>query len=118
MKFEVAVIIGLLGLSLLGMFAGDYEPNPQSAYVPERGGVVVLPQGQDPVYDQFYAQEVNPYNAESFKLEADAQLTKAEAERVRTETKVGMFGISTLLAIFGAIGLLFLVLVLKRGSDE
>jgi hypothetical protein len=78
----IGVIAACLFLSPIGgligprVFGGgqQYTSNPQSAYVPQPGDCIVLPQGQDAVYDLYYAEKVNPANCRAFLDQAQAQV--------------------------------------------
>jgi hypothetical protein len=54
------------------------EPLPQN-YVAQPGECFVPPQG-DPVYDQFYANQVNPQNCQAFENQSQGFVNKSTAE--------------------------------------
>ena len=93
MERAIVIIILVVGLAAGGAYLlqTNGNPNPQSAYVPQPGDCIVLPQGQDAVYDLFYAKEVNPLNCTSFKTQEEAQYIEAQTRALDAETTRGNF---------------------------
>jgi hypothetical protein len=93
---------GLIGP---GLFGGGQQytsnPNPQSAYVPRPGDCIVLPQGQDAVYDLYYAEKVNPANCKAYLDQAQAQVLIDN--EINDDNQIGIG------ALLGAIAMLLLV---------
>jgi hypothetical protein len=81
------------------------DPNPQTAYVPQPGDCVVLPQGQDAVYDLYYAEKVNPANCKAFVDQAQARVLDAQAMAI-IDNEINddnQMGLGALLGAIGAI---------------
>jgi len=124
--FLVVCVVALFGCGLAagggglagGLLGGLAGGNPQASYVPNPGDCIVLPQGQDPVYDAFYAKEVNPANCESFKTQEEGKKAGAEAGAIESETWRANIGMQVSLSLFGlvAVGLVLvgLAILLKR----
>jgi hypothetical protein len=113
----IGVIAACLFLSPIGgligprVFSGgqQYASNPQSAYVPQPGDCIVLPQGQDAVYDLYYAEKVNPANCKAYLDQAQAQVMIDNEINDDNQLQVG--------ALLGMIGgIVFAVFVLWAAS--
>jgi hypothetical protein len=88
--------------------ANGSNHNPQSAYVPQPGDCVVLPQGQDAVYDLYYAEKVNPANCKAFMDQAQAQAIIDneinDDNQIQTGITIGM-----VIGVFLVVGALYVV---------
>jgi hypothetical protein len=119
---KFVVIFGLIGLiaaclflspigGLIGprVFGGGQQyaanPNPQSAYVPQPGDCIVLPQGQDAVYDLYYAEKVNPANCRAFLDQAQAQVMIDNEINDDNQLQLG-----ALLGMIGGVALVVFIL--------
>lgn len=89
----------------------EYADTNQDGFVPAQG---------DPLYDAHYAEEVNKPNSEALQglaqipvaiseanlLQAQAEQTEAETERIRQNTKMSLWGTRVILAIVVTVVLL------------
>lgn len=94
----------------VGLLAGAYlfgsqmsNPNPQSSYVPANGDCFVPPQGQDPVYDQFYANEVNPANCEAYLDQSEAHINDSVSRKIDSDTTKGNVSFWLFIGLIGGI---------------
>jgi hypothetical protein len=98
--FLILLLPFLLGCMLFGPSPASYQAAPGECFVPPKG---------DAVYDQFYANEVNPQNcaafeeqSQAFAAEANAEYINAQTERARTETTLNLAGAGITTAIVAA----------------
>ena len=114
LMLAAVVTIGILSGGA-GMFVqhSASNPNPQSAYVPAPGDCVVMPQGQDAVYDQFYAQQVNPFNCDAYVNQEAAQYTQAQTAALDWKITQSRWGTGSMIVVGLAI-LAFFVWAIKH----
>jgi hypothetical protein len=103
---------GVIGPRLFGGGKQYSNPNPQSAYVPQPGDCIVLPQGQDAVYDLYYAEKVNPANCKAFVDQSQARLLDAQAmaiidNEIKDDNQIQL---GALLGMIGGIVLVVFIL--------
>ena len=106
----IAAGYGALGGAILNQHNAGVDP---SQYVTKSGDCWVAPQG-DPLYDAHYAQEVNPYNCQSYKVQEQANNIKAETRKVNAETGTMLTASYSLFGFVG-LGLVVLVLAIIKG---
>lgn len=69
---------------ILSIADSDVKP---SDYIPLQAGDCFVPPQGDPVYDQFYAQQVNPANCGALVDQSQSRVNNAQAEQVHVETE-------------------------------
>ena len=109
----VCAIIGAGAFAgLVGFVTGSNDgPNP-SQYVTNGKDCWVKPQG-DPLYDEHYAQQVNPYNCNAFKVQAEAQQLNAETRKINVDTTQGIALAYVTFGIVALTGILLLFAVFR-----
>lgn len=101
----VGLVAGVLGLG------GDNWSRRN--YVPVAGDCFVPPQG-DPLYDAHYAQEVNSYNCDAFKVQSESKFIDAQTKGLEASVVQTKMGTSIIVFIFGASVILLGLLMVKR----
>jgi hypothetical protein len=104
------VIAGILALS-----GGRDSWSPRDYIAPE-GTCIVPPQG-DPLYDAWYANNVNNPNCTAFLNQARAGLIDSQANQIRAETTTGLFGVYSMLAVLVLVVILLGAASLKGGGN-
>ena len=110
----IVLVIGIgLVAGILAMAGGDgWSPRN---YVAHPGDCFVPPQG-DPLYDAHYAQQVNTYNCEAFKTQAQAKFIDAQTEQTRVNTLQGIMGVYLIFGIAAATLILLLIARARGGG--
>lgn len=112
----VIMILGVIGLGLLvgggGFVAGQLDNWSPRNYTAKPGDCFVPPQG-DPLYDSYYAKEVNVPNCSAFEGQAKAHQIEEDTRRVRAETNFGIVGGYATITIFALVIGLIVVMLLK-----
>lgn len=115
----LTVIVGVFAVSscagLIGVAFGSYDAWTPRSYVTTSGNCWVKPQG-DPLYDKWYAQEVNPYNCDSQMVQSQSRNVDARTREINVNTNYGVFGVSTILLVVVTLFGLF-VFALVRGAQ-
>jgi hypothetical protein len=110
----ICVVVGMGVFTGLVGFANGVNNRPfPSDYVTTGGNCWVKPQG-DPLYDAHYAQQVNPYNCNSYKVQEQANNIKAETLKMNVDT---VQGVTLAYATFGVVIVMLglLVFAIVRG---
>ena len=112
MKYNRLFLLPLLLFSM-ACICGGLAPTP-SDYVPLHPGDCFVPPQGDPVYDQFYAQNVNPDNCRAYENQSQGHLNEAQSKlvdsrtrKIETETSLNLAGASAVTVI----AVVFIVLV-------
>lgn len=112
--FVLAVVVvglGAGGAQLLGLGNPSDDWSPR-AYVPVNGDCFVPPQG-DPLYDEYYAKNVNAYNCEAFVDQAYAKSIDAQTEQVRLSTQQTRLGIGSMLFVIVCVIVLLAIAIIR-----
>jgi hypothetical protein len=107
------VILAIFAAGGQGFLVGSHDAWSPRDYTAPSGQIVVLPQG-DPLYDAHYAQQVNPYNAEAWKVQAQAKQINEQTRKAKWETNGAIIGVYSLFSVVVAM-LALLVFVVFRG---
>lgn len=105
----LVAIFAVIGLGLFaggGVLVGLSNTGPQpSDYVLANGECWVHPQG-DPLYDEHYANKVNPQNCQAYETQEKANNIKADTRRVNVETN------NMVTAVYSIFGVVVIILAL------
>lgn len=118
----LAIVLLIVGVGLLagvGALSNRMErivvnsdrPLP-SDYVPEQSGDCFVPPKGDPLYDEHYAKEVNPYNCQSLESQSEAFHTDSETRSNDWKTTRENIGFFTTMGSFGVVLIVLAVIVL------
>lgn len=115
----VLFVAAIIGAGILaggaGFFGGSHlGPVPSDYVVESPNDCLVLPQG-DPLYDQHYANNVNPQNCGAYKTQEEGNIAAAQAEYIHVQadkqfTQNVMTSIGVLFT--GGLGLLAVILLI------
>lgn len=106
-----AFFAATLAMCMIGSCTAQPFQPVVTNYTTQNGECWVRPQG-DGIYDQFYAQQVNPSNCESFVREAQGNSINADTRRTNVETTYGLtLGYGTLSVVVIMLGLLLVVII-------
>jgi hypothetical protein len=85
-------------------------PNQHPEYADTDGDGFVPAQG-DPLYDEYYAKNVNNPNSQALETLGDAEINQAQAEQIRAETEQMRVGTVLTYAVLGVVVLILLIVV-------
>jgi len=107
----VIIIAAIVGAGVfagaVGFVVGDHDSWSPRQYVLVDGKCWVEAQG-DFLYDRAYAQEVNPFNCQSYLVQEQANNIKADTRKVNTETTQG---ITLVYSLFGVLMIILCLIV-------
>ena len=114
------IVLALIGAIIaVGLGAGaaalatPHDAWSPRAYVPAKPGDCWVPPQGDPLYDQHYAQQVNPQNCQALEDQSNAKYTDAQTRAVDWQTNQSRAGVYSLLGVVVAV-LVLLSLAIRR----
>lgn len=114
-KLILFFVVAMLGFGAMSGISGLVAGINSQRCNPPRPGEIIVRSSGNVLCDHFYAQEVNPFQSQSWKTEQEGDYLEAVTRKINTETTISSVGAYATLVIVVLVGL---AIIFGRGKKN